>query len=278
VNVVPLQAKVRSDIPLSSLQTKNSWSHGFGSFLGETIAKYEAMRLFGAAEESSPEYAMCLALRQLSNQIKDAKLALISMGYNPNIVVIPDYDRFQFALFRQPPWSYRSSRKNGCADWEGMHVIKWPYTDPNSILVADIHSFFGMVGRTEPAPEFRIKDPSEAERTQFRETILHVNELEELPKNNELRAIATGTLAPAIGIADQKAALRINLGKCNGMYAKLDDTYHRPWCAAIADVQNTTYTLFYPRSSNAPKPCPLCNPETWDLEAMRGNDSCLGPD
>ena len=159
-SALPLITRLSWKIPAASLQANSSWG-GFGSILGEELAAREAVRLFHAAETAALPFAECTRLRQLAGQIKDATLALQSARFAPTAVIIPRDERFLFALLRQPSWQLHTRGAATLGPWENLHIIKWPYVDPDSVLVVDLNAFFGITIDQSTLPKITILGPSD---------------------------------------------------------------------------------------------------------------------
>src|SRR4029079_18810273 len=98
---------------------------------------------------------------------------------------------------------------------------------------------------------------------------------------SQLQCKASIELPSRLGIADQSAAISIDLSQSNGNFAMIEGAkdYHRPWCSLTQEWNDLKFSL-HPHLRNDKeerRECEQCKPDRWDLEADMGEELCLGP-
>ncbi len=274
---VPRVAESGIWVPREYLLDDNNWGSGFGSHLGEAAGMRECVNLFGKLEEVAAAGESVQYLAKLPEVIRRAVRAMTDDGHTPDLLVLPREERFAGALFRKPLWQIEGRRKYGSAsvgDWEGLHVLRYPYTDPKAILLIDTAN--ALAGRTTADPTRASividEEPENEDAKTKREAAQSAlrDASTELPKSSDIVVLARMKVKPILGIADAAAALKLSIENSDGGFAisKVSDLYHRPSCPDI-EFEDVEYVLQAPKGSGR-KPCPTCQPEKWNSEGRRG--------
>lgn len=274
---LPRAAESVTWVPREYLLDDNNWASGFGSHLGEAVGTRECVNLFGKMEEVATAGESVQYLAKLPEVIRRAVRAMTDDGNTPDLLVLPREERFAGALFRKPLWQIEGRRQYGSAsigDWEGLHVLRFPYIDPKAILLIDTAS--ALAGRTtadptrasivideEPENE-DVKAKREAAQSALRDAAT------ELPKSSDIVVLARMKAEAELGVADSAAVLKLSIENSDGGFAITEesDLYHRPSCPDI-EFEEVKYVLRAPKGSGR-KPCPTCQPEKWNSEGRRG--------
>ncbi len=264
-------------VPREYLLDDNNWASGFGDHLGEVVGRQECANLFGKLEEVAAAGESVQFLAKLPELVRRAIRAMVDAGFSPDWLMLPQEDRFAGALFRKPLWQIEGRNQYGSAsigDWEGLHVLRCPYTNPQAILLIDTAR--ALAGTTSPYPTrtgVTIDDKPENDDAKAKRDAANsalADDAAELPKSSDIVVLARMTVEPTLGIADAAAVLKLSIENSDGGFAITEDSdlYHRPSCPDIA-FHDVEYVLRPPKTSDR-KPCPTCKPEKWNREGRRG--------
>ena len=124
----------------------NSWAAGFGEIIGHPLANREAQSLFWCAQESCRRRGTIGQIAEIETHLQNVIKELRAKGYAPNLILLPPADRFACALFKVPLWNVPDAGRFGIASlgtWEGLLVMRWPYTNAEFVMVADAYQLFG---------------------------------------------------------------------------------------------------------------------------------------
>lgn len=276
---VPPIVEVRQYVPRDYLIPKNIWANGFGGRVGQDAAKWESVRLVGLVEEFAETGQPIRNLAEMPALIRDAKRELVNRGYEPNLLIIPNEGRFAVAVFRKPLWQVEEHREFGNLGygvWEGLHVLRFPYIDPESIIIADASQLFGTVAEGPIGVEVSIREltPEELEKL--------VEQSSDQASSESPRAmvLVTARVRPLLGIAKREkkprpdAAIALDIKNSDGAYAMQpdDSKYHRPSCRELDSKDDVEYSLVrhLPEETKDRDPCDVCHPERWNAEGRRG--------
>lgn len=274
---LPRVAESGTWVPREYLLDDNNWASGFGDHLGEAVGTRECVNLFGKMEEVATAGESVQYLAKLPEVIRRAVRAMTDDGHTPDLLVLPREERFAGALFRKPLWQIEGRRQCGSAsigDWEGLHVLRFPYVDPKAILLIDTAG--ALAGRTAADPtrasieidEDPENEDAKAKRKAAQNALRDAST--ELPKSSDIVVLARMKVEPALGISDAAAVLKLSIENSDGGFAITEesDLYHRPSCPDI-EFEDVEYVLRAPEGSGR-KPCPTCQPERWNSEGRRG--------
>lgn len=275
----PLRTRWGVWMPREYLLDDNSWVSGFGAQLGEAIAMRQAMALVYLIETGASRGGNLIKLAMLPETLRDARRKMSASGSEPNVVILPSEDRFAGALFGKPLWQVERQQYGGAASfgmWEGLHVLRFPYVNPNSILLLDSRRLLGDCGSDPEHSGDRvwIEDRTqnvEVESTKAAARAALSSAGNPMPDSSAVKVLALMEVSPHIGIHDSEAAMAIEIRKCDGMFAVVEksNVYHRPSCPEVVG-QQVEY-LLHVRPHDGPSPCPSCRPEQWDIEARIGS-------
>ncbi|MCZ6543509.1 MAG: hypothetical protein O6768_07570 [Planctomycetota bacterium] len=211
--------------------------------------------------------------------IRDAKRELVNRGYEPNLLIIPNEGRFAGAVFRKPLLQVEEQREFGNVGygvWEGLHVLRFPYIDPVSIIIADARQLFGIVQEGPIGVEVSIRELT----TDELEKLLEQSSDQASSEIQRPKVLVTARVRPLLGIAKREeksmpdAAIALDVKNSDGAYAmRSDDSkYHRPSCREIESKDDVEYSLVrhLPEETKDRDPCDVCHPERWNAEGRRG--------
>lgn len=275
--LIPLAVEQGVWVPREYFLQENNWGPGFGDHLGEIVGKRECVNLLGELEQIAPSGENVETLATLPDLIRRAVRAMVDGGYSVNCIVLPREDRFAGALFRKPLWQVEDRRHFGQAsigDWEGLHVLRCPYTDPKGILLIDTtRAFAGTPGADRDSVTITIdENPDNLDaktKLELARSALK-DESVDIPKSSDVLVLARMKIEPVFGIVDTEAAIKLSIENSDGGFAMTEnsDLYHRPSCPDIA-FDDVNYVLHEPKRGGR-KPCPTCRPEKWNSEGRRG--------
>jgi hypothetical protein len=267
---------------------KSNWASGFGRFIGEDAALWESVLLVGLAEQYSPQGQPLKSLAELPELIRDARRTLVNQGVEPNLVILPLEDRFAGALFRKPLWEIDARGEFGqisYGQWEGLHIVRYPYIDPKSIVVADSRCLFGLTGPSASPIEVSVRELSRGEIEELQKK--RESRIDDQPgRRVEAQVLVRVFTAPILGIiVDDKdraeGSISLSIQDSNAGYAMFpgDSLYHRPSCPLVEGHDEVQYALIrhLPEETTDRAPCPTCHPERWNHEGRRGGGTTSGP-
>jgi len=266
-------------VPREYLLDDNNWPSGFGAHLGQDVSTREAMALLHLIELTAPRVDELDALARLPDVIRAARRKMTDNGFSPNVLVLPREARLAGALFRKPLWQVENRREFGRASvgsWEGLLILRFPYTNPESILLIDTSK--ALASRESDDPDSGIEiwleenpDNNEiAEKKRIAAAALKSDD-SPLPDSHSIQVLARMRALPRLLIANKDASATIGIGDSDGGFAlpKDSDMYHRPSCEDIEFEDDVQFELRLPSDSNR-TPCPKCKPDRWNSEARRG--------
>lgn len=277
VRICPLSTRWGLWLPREYLLDENNWASGFGEQLGEHAAAREAMTLIHLIETSARRGPELKALASLPEVLRQAQRTMPD-GFKANVVILPREDRFAGALFRKPLWQIEGRREFGEASlgtWEELHVLRFPYTNPEAILVLDTHRLIAkneMEGGMPPDRVWIDEDPDHDEvkaRRAAAEAALKSADVP-IPESKSIQVLAWMEVLPRLGLVDPDAALAIDIRNSDGGYAFVasSNVYHRPSCPEI-EAEDAKYVLRI-EPGNGKTACTTCQPERWNLEGRLG--------
>jgi hypothetical protein len=239
---------------------------GLSGHLGEDGARVSAMQLVHAVEADSTQSASLERLGDFQDRLRAVRSEMVTAGFEPNVLILPDAERFAAALFDKPVWQVEGhGRFNGVVlgIWEGLTVLRCPYIDASSAMVIDTTKLLTKL-RDPDEPGVVTISFKEPEDRSLPEATAGAGK-ETPPSPLDIRVLVTLEAQPLIGIANPAAARRIDLLQSDGAY-QLDEEqkiYHRPDCSEIGG------RLLKPQvwRPDGMKPCPKCHPDRWDFEA-----------
>jgi hypothetical protein len=147
--------------------------------------------------------------------VGDAADTLRRRGFQPSVIIVPYQDRFAWELFRVPEYRAPGHGRQGplhLGDWKGYRVFQFPYEDCSSILVIAVKRFFGM-SKAESSDAVRvvIDDPHETAHRAWAGVSDDETDDSKVHDPADVILRVTATLAPGLGIHDEKAAVRVTL-------------------------------------------------------------------
>ncbi len=269
-----LATGIELNTPREYLLDDSNSASGLGAHLGESVASREAVGLFATIEDAAQPVGACQTLASLSENVRLARKALQDQGYNVNVLVLPNENRVTDALFQVPAWQIPDRRGFGGASlgqWEGLLVLKFPYTNANHAMLLDTTKLLTtahIAGGSQPV----IEIVAERNDASLNEGYLSAEEAidsgDELPDTHTIRVRTRMIAPPPLAIADINAALAIDLRQAAGyVLDEKANTYHRPGCESIGQGEHERY-LHLPNDQRL-SACEKCKPNEWDYEAER---------
>ncbi len=281
----PYRARAMEWVPREYLLEDNNWASGFGSHLGELVARHESFQLFGMLENHARAVQPVHTLEHLADKVRMQLKQFRSDGYSPGFIILPREDRFVGALFGKPEWEIdgrMSHGESGIGNFDGVDVLRFPYTNPRSVLIIDPSRAIAATGIDIDAVAIEINENPEDEESQKRYKAARDalnDESLPVPKSSKLNVHAIATLLPRIGLSDSQAVISLSIEGSDG-YFILDPNskiYHRPTCERLdGNVKNFKRVLRIEHdSTKGPEgqyaSCPHCNPGEWDFEAWNAD-------
>ncbi len=270
----PVSLRMGLYIPRDYLISGNSWASGFGEYVGRDASTWESVLLVGLAMTSVPRTKSLKSLTDIGTRIREACVELASTGATPNLVVLPSQTRFAGALFEKPLWQVEDRAEVphiGYGKWDELTVLKAPFIDADTILVADGARLFGTVGEKATQVEVVISDSSKQSLQQFAESARAGGVL---PESGDVRVLVEVVGRPLLGISQPMAGVGIDVRDSDACYAMEPDSdlYHRPSCDDLEGADDVRYSLarHLPEEHKDRKACAKCKPERWDAEGRRG--------
>jgi hypothetical protein len=274
----PLRTRWATWVPREYLLDDNNWASGFGEHLGEAVAAREAMAIIHLIETSAPRVADLGALAALPEKVREVRRLMTDAGFQPNVIILPREDRFAGALFQKPLWQVEGRHEFGEASigsWEQLHVLRFPYTNPESILLLDTRRLVADNALAPGTPVTSVwvdENPANDDAASKKATAKAALNSADLPvpESNSIQVLAWMEVTPRLGLVDTSAARAIGIGGGDAGFALVEGSnlYHRPTCPDI-EGEDATYVLHVePRDGKSP--CPTCKPERWNLEGRSG--------
>lgn len=275
VRLCPTQIRWGNWVPRECLLENNNWASDFGKHLGKDAASREAMAIIHLIETSAPRAVNLGTLATLREKVRDARRLLTDAGFEPNVLILPRENRFAAALFQKPLWQVEGRQEFGDANigsWEQLHVLRFPYTDPNSILLLDTRCLVGKHGPDHGPPFARVwfdeecsNDNVQSKKSAAR-AALNSTDLP-IPESSTIQVLTRIEFAPRLGLVDTDAARTIDIRGSDAYFVIIDGSklYHRPDCPDI-DGTGATYVLRVDRDDGM-TPCTICKPDRWDFES-----------
>lgn len=275
----PLRTRWGIWVPREYLLDDNNWASGFGEHLGEVVAAREAMAIVHLMETSAPRAGDLDALAALPEKVREVRRLMIDAGFQPNVLILPREDRFAGALFQKPLWQVEGRHEFGEASigsWEQLHVLRFPYTNPESILLLDTRCLVAdnTLGPGTPVTSVWIdENPANDDVASKKATArAALNSADvPVPESNLIQVLAWMEVTPRLGLLDTSAARAIGIGGGDAGFALVEGSnlYHRPTCPDI-DGEDATYVLRV-EPEDGKTPCPTCRPDRWNLEGRSGS-------
>jgi hypothetical protein len=274
----PLRTRWATWVPREYLLDDNNWASGFGEHLGEAVAAREAMAIIHLIETSAQRSGDLGVLAGLPERLREVRRLMTDAGFQPNVVILPREDRFAGALFRKPLWEVEGRHEFGEASiglWEQLHVLRFPYTNPGSILLLDTRSLLAAAEPNPGTPVTRVwmeENPANEEsQAKWAAARAALNSADlPVPESSSIQVLAWMEVTPRLGLVDTNAAMAIGLVGGDGGFAIVEGSnlYHRPKCPDI-DGEDATYVLRV-EPGDGRIPCPTCRPDRWNLEGRSG--------
>lgn len=282
----PYRARGTVWVPREYLLEDNNWASGIGSHLGEQVVKHESFQLFGMLEDHAREVQPIHILEQVADTVRMQLKQFRSDGYSPGFIILPQEDRFVGALFGCPEWEIherRSQGEAGIGSFDGIDVLRFPYSNPRSVLIIDPSRAIAETGIDIDAIIIEIEEyPEDKEnRKRFKAARDALNDGSlPIPKSSDLSVLALATLSPRIGLLDKQAVIRMSIESSDGYFILDSDSkiYHRPTCERInGNAESFKRVLrIEHNSTKGPEgqynPCSHCNPDEWDFDTWKGDD------
>ncbi len=274
----PLRTRWGIWVPREYLLDDNNWASGFGEQLGKETAVREAMAIIHLIETNAPRGPELDALARLPEVVRSARRQLSNDGFNPNVLILPREDRFAGALYGKPLWQVEGRGEFGEASigvWEQMHVLQFPYSNPEAILLIDTRRTLAKseINKDRDAVNVWVdENPVNQEIAEKIANAAKALETEDvpLPESSSIQVLARMETLPSLALSETQAVIAIDIRNSDGGYAlpSESDLYHRPSCPDI-EFEDVEYLLHLPRDSKR-NPCPKCKPQQWNVEARRG--------
>jgi hypothetical protein len=240
------------------------------------------MALVGGLEDSLVGTSALHTLTSLPVVIRAACEGLRSKGYTPRLIIVPQSNQFACALFAEPLWRVNRRKEWGVAyvgEWEGLTVLRFPYSHSTSILVIDPRFVFGVAKGAQGDTEVTITDADEHARQAF---VARASETgtEPLPQSADLHVDLLVKGLNPLGLADLGGAVKIDITTCNGCFALIpgEMEYHRATCELVQGAENIKLGLFkhLPGENGDRAPCSQCRPDRWQVDLVSGGANGAG--
>jgi len=274
VTVLP-PLRIRYPLPRDYFLPINNWGGGYGHTIGERVASREAMALVNSLERALTVAEPVTLLAELANAIRAARRVLVERGHSPSLLIVPRQDRVVSAFLECAPWQTVKRRewsRISLGSWEELNVVRCPYSNTNSVILAGAAAAFGSLTDGSQSPVVDFRDVEEVAKSEFLARITD-NEGAALPESSELQVEAAVTAFCPVGLGDLSAAVRLDLQQSDGCYKLIpgDGLYHRPSCSLVQGAANAVASLFEHIEGEATQrtECPICHPEQWDLQAAQ---------
>jgi hypothetical protein len=260
-------------LPRDFFLERTHWAGSYGGVIGEHIATREAQALLHGLERALSVELRLNSMLDLPNAVNAARESLVARGFNPDLIVLPPQERFACALFRLPLWGAEVKRNPewkgvSIGQWDGLDVVRCPYRNTGSIIVAEAAKVFSRSSESPTTPETTV---GELPPDQAKALLQRLTGDGPLPKSDEVRVKVVVTLDPPVGFNELGAAYRIDVSSCDGCFAMEPgmEKYHRTGCTSLEGAEHLVFSLV-PRMDGEDKdrvPCEVCHPEQWDIES-----------
>ncbi|HKQ49728.1 MAG TPA: hypothetical protein VJZ71_16765 [Phycisphaerae bacterium] len=245
----------------------------FAPLIARSIQERENTRVTHAAERIATPTTTIHRLAELADAVRDAIARSRRTTKNPILVFLPHEHRLLEAIFGQRGWRLPSRRNlgdNHIGDWEGCHLLRFPYIDPSSVVIVDGLAFYGKIMEsTDVRLNFDITNPHKATHDEVLRQAQSESDPTKIPDADTITVLATARYSADIGLHNPHAALRVDLDLTRIGFAMIkgENTYHRPDCTLLAGIEGgIMHTLAHRLpSENEPRtPCEHCRPNDWD--------------
>lgn len=276
----PIREGIR--VPREYFLDESSGVSGLGDELGETVATRESMAVIHLVETQAARGGFLDSLITLPEKLREVRRAMIDVGFQPNIVILPREQRFANALFQRPLWQVEGRNEFGRASfgsWDQLSVLRFPYTNCQSVLLLDTRFLFGDHSLEHGTSIARvwIEDPTSEDEIESKKSVardaLDSAEMP-IPESSSVEVVAWMEVFPRLGLVDTNAASAIDICTSAANFVVIDGSniYHRPTCP---DIRGETFTYVLCMDSDGGKtPCSTCRPDRWNLEVP--SDSGIG--
>lgn len=278
-----LATGIELNTPREYLLDDSNSASSLGAHLGESVASREAVGLFATIEDAAQPVGACKTLASLSEDVRLARKALQDQGCNVNVLVLPNENRVTDALFQVPAWQIPDRRGFGGASlgqWEGLLVLKFPYTNANHAMLLDTTKLLTtahVAGGSQPVIEILAERNDASLNEGYLSAEEAIDSGEELPDTHTIRVRTRMVAPPPLAIADINAALTIDLRQAAGyVLDEKANMYHRPACESIGEGEHERYLHLSP--DKRPNACEKCKPDEWDYEAERRRRTRVEPE
>lgn len=250
----------------------------FAPLIARSIQEEANKWITHAAERIAVPTTAIHRVAELADAVRDAVARLRRTTKNPIIVFVPHGRRIIEAILGQVGWHLPNPRElgdNHIGDWEGCHLLRFPYIDPSSIVIVDALAFYGKITETADARlDFDITNPQEAKHDEVLRQAQSESDPTKIPETDTITVLATARYGADVGFHDPNAALRVDLDLTRIGFAMIEGAslYHRPDCTLLAGAEGKIMHTLAHRlpSDNAHRaPCGLCRPDDWDEQAER---------
>ena len=266
-------ARIRICVPKTDYVDGEYGTIHAGEYLAREIAKDESVRLVVQLEGLAATVGGASVVSEIAHSVRAAIVQLRNRGFTPSLILLPHLPHVARALCG-PNWSLSPASVGGArrAEFDGLAVVQYPYTDPVSITIVDVSAFFGGVRPTSPgaAVSRRIEDEYAAQNRALLTSAEQEPDPTKIAETYDVRALADVSMHIGAGLRKPDAAVRVNLELASVGYAvsPSDGAYHRPGCSQIVGKDDLTYVLDSRVAGNygQREPCDTCHPEDWENE------------
>lgn len=276
--IAPDPCVMRAGIPRDCFAPNGTYGGGIGNMIAEDLARGEWRQLVYQLAKGLEESVGRYVLADAAASLRIAVDAIVARGYSPDLIIVPAEERFAAALFRRPLWQLNDGKghewgRARIGEWENIVVIRCPYPEFASIIVADTRKLFGRILPISEVPGIDIDDSSDGERQAFLARVTDEG-TDALPDAEDISVRCTVTIPPVVGYADMNAACRLDVRGGDACFAMepADDLYHRPDCMEISGAGDLRFSLSKRADGETVdrKPCETCRPQVWNVEARLG--------
>ncbi len=268
----PLRVRLRGDLRKETVRQRNTGPTHYGEVFAEWLDSQESTRMAWITETVAERVEGIGDLGEISEAIQEVVQWLVERGFTATMVLLPRDTRFIRQLTDSPDWQPHDGEPLGdqhIGTWRGLHIAAWPYESGSSIAVVDTRVFYGVAAAdSHTFLEVKLEERNEDDHAQLLADAEVQNDPAKIPDESAVTVLATVTMLPRIGIADPRAAARIELDLSRLGYALQpgENTYHRPGCPRLLADKPITYTLMiYMEGDREHRlACGECRPDEWN--------------
>ncbi len=214
----------------------------FAPLIARSIQESQDTWITHAAERMAKPTVPIHRLAELAAAVREAAARLRKTTDNPILIFVPQQRRIIEAIIGHKLWQLPNARSlggNHIGEWNGCHLLRFPYIDPSSIVIVDALAFYGKITETADARlDFDITNPQEAKHDEVLRQAQSESDPTKIPETDTITVLAAARYSADIGLHDPHPALRVDLDLTRIGFAMVEgeSVYHRPDCTLLAGV------------------------------------------